>query len=476
MSGLSSPPLAARLLPLALLLIYGLWASAWGLSADNDSELLLQAASHWQATGEYMRSRTSGFPLYEGLMALMLDLGLGVRAINLLSVLMAAVALLLAARIAGRAQPGRGLFAQALLLTWPLFLVSSAETMETMLALMFALALVERVLRQPRLDVWHGLLAILLVMSRLDAALLVVAVAATAWLRRQVAPSRALFWLAGCGLGSLCGYVALNGGLGFLDAGALGLDGLPRRLIRATVGMVNALQPVGWLGLALLGWQAWRRREPATDSQQHLLALAWIASLFYGLRFVTLPDEIFYLAIPGSLWLLVIASRLRAGVAMPALVLAGVLQCLLSVSLFVREPGPADVLRLAPALNPGPLLQERAQRLAFRQLRDPAQRSALSCRMYADCPALFLSHKAPILMDASHRRAIVSARYLYVFFSPRYPAQSRGGYREVTACDEEVVPSTSGWRVWQPAIPQYLTDVLAAGAAPHCRLMMLRRD
>lgn len=475
MSRLSSPPSLARLLPLALLLIYGFWASAWGLSADNDSELLLQAASHWQATGEYMRSRTSGFPLYEGLMAGMLGLGLGVRAINLLSLLMAAVALVLAARIAGRERPWRGLFAQALLLTWPLFLVSSAETMETMLALMFALALVERVLRQPRLDVWHGVLAVLLVLSRLDAALLVLAVAVTALLQRRDAPLRALLWLAGCGLASLCGYITINGGLGFLDAEALGLDGLVRRLIRAAVGIANALQPVGWLGLALLARQAWRRRVPVPSWQRHLLVLALVASLLYGLRFIALPDEIFYLAIPVALWLLIIASRLRGRITLPALLLVGVIQSLLSVSLFVREPGPADVMRVAPALNPGPILQERAQRLVFQRLRDPVQRAALSCRLYPDCPPLVLSHKAPILTDADHHRAIVSARYLYVFFSPRYPVQSRGGYREVMTCDEEVVPSTSGWRVWQPAISIYLTEVLEAGAVPHCRKVALRR-
>lgn len=470
------PPLAARLLPLVILLVYGLWASAWGLSSDNDSELLLQAASHWHDSGEYMRSRTSGFPLYEGLMAVVLSLGLGIRSINLLSLAMAVLALLTAARIAGRDEPRRGLLAQALLLTWPLFLISSAEVMETMPALMLALALVWQVLRQPLLGVGHALLAILLVMARLDAALLVIAVAAVAVQQRQVAPLRAFCWLAAAGATSLCAYAAINGGLGFLDAQALGLDGLVRRLIRAGLGIVNALQPTGWLGLALLLQQAWRRRPAAGQLpvwQTHLLMLALAASLLYGLRFIALPDEIFYLAIPGALWLLVIASRMPSGSAMPALVAVGVLQCLLSLSLFVRVPGPADVLHLAPALNPGPVFQERAQRLAFQRLRDPHQLAALSCHFYPDCPALSLSHKAPYLTGTDARHAVISARYLYVFFSERYPEQSRGGYREVITCDEEVVPSTSGWRVWQPAIPAYLGDVLAAGQTAHCRSVAL---
>jgi len=461
---------------LAAFVAYGLSASTWGLSSDNDAELLMHASQHLAASGEYVRSRTSGFPLYECLVAAFIAAGLGVQALNLLSFLMAMAALALAGSMMGRSSPARSALAPVLLLTYPVFVIAGTETMETMLSVLLALLLVSLSLKHPRLDVRHALVAVLLVLARLDAALLVIAIASAATWRGHSGPIRAGCWLALTGLLCLALYAGINHGLGFLDTQALGLDGILRRLVRAAAGIVNGFQPVVWVGLALLLWQHRFRRDalPREPWQTDLLTITLIASVLYGLRFLALPDEIFYLAIPGCLWLLVIASRVNAGPGLALLLAVGMLQCLLSVSLFVRVGGEADTLRVAPALNPGPLFQERSQRLAFAALRDADRLKALSCHFYPDCPALSIDHTAPFLVTADGQRVLVSDRYRYVFFSDRYPSLRDGAYREAIVCDEEVVPSVSGWRVWQPAIPAYLTDVLADGGDPHCRTVSLR--
>jgi len=460
---------------LAGFLAYGLSASTWGLSSDNDAELLMSASQHLAASGEYVRSRTSGFPLYEYLAAGFIAAGLGVQALNLLSFLMALAALGVAAGMMGKISPVRSALAPVLLLTYPVFLIAGTETMETMLSILLALMLVSVSLRYPRPDVRHALIAVLLVLTRLDAALLVMALALTATLRGYSSPLRAACWLGLTGLVCLALYAGINNGLGFLDTQALGLDDIRRRLIRAAAGIVNGFQPVVWIGLGLLLWQHRSRQDASRREawQDDLLIISLIASVLYGLRFLALPDEIFYLAIPGCLWLLVIASRVNAGPGLALLLVVGVLQCLLSVSLFVRDGGQTDTLRVAPALNPGPLLQERSQRLAFAALRDAERLKGLSCHFYADCPALSIDHTAPFLMAADGQRVLVSNRYLYVFFSARYPTLRDGPYREAIVCEEEVVPSVSGWRVWQPAIPAYLTDALEKGSEPHCRKVTL---
>lgn len=459
---------------LAAFVAYGLSASTWGLSSDNDAELLMQASQHLAASGEYVRSRTSGFPLYEYLAAAFITAGLGVQALNLFSFLMALAALGFAGSMMGKKSPVRTALAPVLLLTYPVFIIAGTETMETMLSILLALMLVSMSLKRPAPDVRHALIAVLLVLARLDAALLVIAIAMAAMFRGHASPLRASCWLGLTGLASFALYAGVNNGLGFLDTQALGLDDTWRRLVRAAAGLVNGFQPVAWVGLGLLAWQHRSRQEASSREpwQIDLLTISLMASVLYGLRFLALPDEIFYLAIPGCLWLLVIASRVKAGPGLALLLGVGMLQCLLSVSLFVRVGGEADALRVVPALNPGPLMQERSQRLAFAALRDADRLKSISCHFYADCSALSIDHTAPFLVTADSYRVLVSDRYLYVFFSARYPTLRDGPYREAIVCEEEVVPSVSGWRVWQPAIPTYLSDVLESGGS-HCRKISL---
>lgn len=465
-------------LPSILLLLYGLVASAYGLSSDSDSALLQRAAQAWLDGGEYMRSRTSGFPLYEALLALVLASHWPLYLINLLSLAMALGVLRLSAGIAVQAagRPlARGL-APWLLMTQPLFLIASAEPMETMLSLLLALTLVARGLSEARPGLAQGAFAVLLVLTRLDAALLVVAVAwASAITGGRRAWPWAAAWLAATGLAALCAYLALNQGWAFLNAQTMGFDTVWRRFARALASTVNALQLTGLLAL-LTCLRSWRGGMTNSSRMVWLDQLLLAAALLYGCRFLALPDEVFYLVIPVMLLLIRLAivadGWTRAQVA--GLMLLGALQCLLSLSLFVRSPGALDAIRFRPALNPGPLAQELRIREVFAALRDEQARQRVSCALFPDCPALQVSHTAPYLTTADNTRAAVSARYLYVFFSGRYPRLVDRGFREIRVCQEEVVPGPA-WRIWQPAMPYSVVEAVRDGHPLRCETLVLRR-
>ena len=460
---------AVRTLPWMLLLVYGWIASHWGLSADADGELIWQAASHLRDTGEYVRSRTSGFPLYELLVASLQGLGLTLEHINGVSTCLAATTLWWVGGWVPDQPRWRMTFLRLMLVLWPVFLISSGEAMETALALMLAVALVRRVLQRPVLGVSHALLALMLVLSRLDAALLVMAIAAVAAWRRDCSPWQACLWLGGTGLASLAAYWTLNDGMGFLSGQMLGLDDPLRRLIRAAAGVVNAFQLTGLVLMGLFIMSLWRQHALNGRLQSsHLGSLALATSCFYLPRFIALPDEIFYLAIPVLLWMAAAIPAVSPRWA-SALIMLGVLQSSFSLALFERLPGSADRLVFRPALVAGPLWQEYRVRQVYAALRDPHQQQSLSCQVFADCPSLMLSHTGPFLMTSDQSRAIVSQRYAYMFWSPRYAELNvRGAFRHLWICADEVVPSTPGWRVWQPLPGPFLTDAPGQARLSKC--------
>ncbi|MES2720032.1 MAG: hypothetical protein V4624_03985 [Pseudomonadota bacterium] len=456
-----------------LLMVYGLIAVPAGLSADSDSALLMRAAEHWVSTGEYVRSRTSGFPLYEALLAACKLMGASLLLINGLSLCMAAGVALIAYRLAGRDHIWRGHLALALLLTYPLFMIASAEPMETMLSVLLAFALVARTFSCSQLGWSHAGLAVLLVLTRLDAALLVMALALASTGNRSVVERyQSLLWLFKVGCIALLGYVIMNQGFDFLNTKTMGFDAWWRRLARALASSVNALQLTGLMALVL--WFLHIRRLRANAQSLPFLdrLLLWSMGL-YGLRFLALPDEIFYLIIPILLLLLRVSMLMRPSAPLIAVfLLTGCLQSFATLSLFERLPGTEDRIAFRSAASAGPLLQELRARKVFTQLREDSKRRQIECALFPDCPALSISHSAPYLYSADRQRAAVSARYLYVFFSGRYPRLIDQGFREIRVCDEEVVPGPA-WRIWQPSIQRYLVDVIAAQQVPKCRTLLL---
>lgn len=456
-----------------LLIVYGLIAAPAGLSADSDSALLMRAAEHWFSTGEYVRSRTSGFPLYEGLLVACKAMGVSLSFINALSLCMAAGVALIARRLAGHADAWRGSFMLLLLLTYPLFMIASAEPMETMLSVLLAFALVACVVRSPQLGWSHVGLAVLLVLTRLDAALLVVAIALASIEGRSAGERyQSLLWLFKVGCIALLAYVFINQGFDFLNTKTMGFDSWWRRLARASASSVNALQLTGLMALGL--WFLYIKRLHASARPLPFLdrLLLWSMGL-YGLRFLALPDEIFYLIIPVLLLLLRASMLVRPSVALiGAFLFSGCLQSFATLSLFERLPGTEDRIAFKPATSASPLLQELRARKIFSQLRDDVSRRHTECFLFADCPKLSISHSAPYLYTADSKRAAVSARYLYVFFSGRYPRLIDQGFQEIRVCDEEVVPGPA-WRIWQPGIQSYLADVIAAKQVPKCRTLLL---
>lgn len=461
------------LIAVLALIAYGVVAVPMGLSADSDSALLLHAAEHWFSSGEYVRSRTSGFPLYEAVLLACTALGGSLLVVNALSLLMAIGAALLAHRLVVEENEWRGCLILILFLTYPLFMISSAEPMETMLSVLLALALVQQVISRPTLDIVHAALAVLLVLARLDAALLIITiVCARMEYKEGRNVNRSLIWLFGVGAFSILAYMTINQGFDFLSTKTMGFDTWWRRVARAFAGSINALQLTGLM--ALMIW--FRHIRLIKASAQPLVfmdrLLVWVWAL-YGLRFLLLPDEIFYLIIPVLL-LLVCATRILqpSMLLIASLVIMGGMQSLVSMSLFERASGVDDSIYFRPKINDGPLLQEFRARKAFSQLRDPVARKQVECYLFPDCPEMSLSHTAPYLHTADNKRAAVSARYLYVFFSGRYPRLIDQGFEEIRVCDEEVVPGPA-WRIWQPGIDNYLVDIIAARQTPHCRTLLL---
>lgn len=452
---------------------YAVVAAPAGLSADSDSALLLRSTEHWLTTGEYARSRTSGFPLYEALLLLSKSVGVSLLGINLLSLLMALGAAWWAYQMVGWQEGWRGSLMLALLLTYPLFMIASVEPMETMLSLLLAFSLVYYAIQRPQFDSVHIVLAVLLVLTRLDAALLVIAIA-LGRLGSQVSYERyqSLLWLSKVGILSLLIYVALNQGFGFLNAQTMGFDSWWRRFARAIASTANALQLTGMF--ALFVWVRHLRKVYVSGGSFGYLdqLLLWAVGL-YALRFSVLPDEVFYLIIPVVLLMLRAVLLLRPSVkVISSLILLGCIQTTMTVSLFERLPGVQDRIIFKPQLSASPLIQELRARKVFSQLRSDMDRKQLECALFPDCPRLSISHTAPYLHTIDNKRAAVSAKYLYVFFSGRYPRLIDRGYEEVRVCDEEVVPGPA-WRIWQPSIKNYLVDVIAAGQKPHCRTLRL---
>lgn len=456
-----------------LLIAYGLIAAPAGLSADSDSALLMRASEHWLSSGEYSRSRTSGFPLYEALLLACNAMGMTLLGINMLSLLMAVGVALIALRVAGNRDAWRGHLMLALLLTYPLFMIASAEPMETMLSLLLALGLIGLVVREPQFGWSHIGLAVLLVLTRLDAALLVVAIA-LAGIGNRAASDRyqSLVWLLKVGALSLLAYVVINQGFDFLNTKTMGFDTWWRRIARALASSVNALQLTGLM--ALIIWLKHLKSVQAIPGPLPFLdrLLLWAIGL-YGLRFLALPDEIFYLIIPVVLLLLRATQLVRpSAVVIPAFVLLGCMQSFATLSLFERLPGTQDHIAFRPQLSASPLWQELQARQVFSQLRNDTERKPVECYLFPDCPKLSLSHTAPYLHTADNKRAAVSAKYLYVFFSGRYPRLIDQGFEEIRVCDEEVVPGPA-WRIWQPGIDAYLVNVIAARQVPHCHTLLL---
>lgn len=458
---------------LLLLIAYGLVAAPAGLSADSDSALLMRATEHWINVGEYTRSRTSGFPLYEALLLACKSISSSLLLINLLSLLMAAGAAMLARQMAAEKDEWRGNLTLALLLTYPLFMIASAEPMETMLSVLLALGLIQHVVRHPQFGWSHIGLAVLLVLARLDAALLVIAIV-LARLGGQSSIDRfqSLLWLAKVGALSVLAYVAINQGFDFLNTKTMGFDTWMRRVARGIASSVNALQLSGLMALIIWLRHLAKMRAGSVSLELWDRLLIW-AILLYSIRFFALPDEVFYLIIPVTLLLIRAAMLVQpTTIVVAAFVLLGCVQSGMTVSLFERIPNTQDRIIFSPKLSASPLVQELRARRVFTQLRDDVDRKPVECYLFSDCPELLISHTAPYLHTVDNKRAAVSAKYLYVFFSGRYPRLIDKGFEEIRVCDEEVVPGPA-WRIWQPSVQHYLVDVLAKKQKTSCRTLRL---
>jgi hypothetical protein len=476
--------LPAALLALAagVLLVAGIYGTGLGLAADTDSPSIQEAARSI-ANGTYARSRTTGFPLYEGLVALMTLAGAGLVAINAFSLLMAGIAVALAvslARAIGADRFGAAAAGIAVALH-PLVLTNASAMMETATVIALALAFWRCSLaaagqgRAGMMDAACIVLGIAMVLTRIDTAIVAIGMSAALALRalRAHGPAAAARWilmLAAIGIASLATYLLLNGGLGFLSSDFLRDQSLKGRLLFAVLGLANTLQPVG-LAALLLFILARRRSPPATphlDDARRLFRTALIVTgLLYGLRFAVLPDELEYIVIPVLLFIIYATAHLRAPAALLVILAVSVVQNLVTLGYARPAPG-AGMLAVRPRLAPGPVLQDFDLRANMQLLTDPSFARWLAAQ--AGMPGVPLSlPRYGLGLTSPGRDLVIGRPTLYRLDNPRLTGDRfrRTSYGRVVVCDEALLLDR-GWRVFQYNTPPRATRAYLSGQRLHC--------
>lgn len=450
---------AAALASGALVLAAGIGGLRLGFAEDVDSLGIARSAEAILAGG-YERSRVLGVPLYELIAAGLMGLG-GVTLVNAASLLftLGAVAFLWAAfRRAGGKGAAFALLAAA---ASPLILINASAMMETSLlalcvsaglwAALYAAATGDR-----RFVVAAALAGALATAARPDAALFALALGAGLALEQRHNWRKAaetLAWFAGFGLLAIGLYGLMNGGFAFLDQVAVSQDSAGRSLARAVLGAVTVLGLFGALVLAVtLGRvardpeDAWRRAARAAPAARVALLVAVFAGVFYGLRFLALPDELEYL-LPAFLALCValgaFAGRLTCALFAMSLLVANVAQ----IALFERR---GEDVRVAVSLQPGALAQDWSFRRHNQWLRMPETQAALATlvgepRASPDTTHLWLNGVA-----FPGGGLVLGADQLYRFLGAGAgDPHDLSLYRAVMVCPAALVPRR-GWRVLQP--------------------------
>lgn len=417
---------------------YGVWTAGMGFATDSDS-IRIWTSSGVLLEGRYEPSRTTGFPLYEAMVALLRAAGAGVYGVNLATLALGVAALLLL----WRGLPGpAGCIAIGLAALTPVVLVNASALMETNLTILLVVAYVVALLRD-QLDAGAPgdppnplgplplMLGILLVTARLDAAIVVLAAGAARWSERG--DRRFLVHVALIGVVTLAIYTGLHGGLGFLAGIASVEDSLARKVVKASVGAFAALWTAGGVAVLLVlaalpqMTAGWRR-------------FLMIVTVLFGLRLLALPDEVEYL-MPWLITVLIAAgvhARARAVLLMLPVAAVG---HLFSLSAFAKTDPLADGYRLIPGIEAPAWLQEAERRRERIAADDPAfwERLRDLTGLAVAGPILSLEIPTP-----DGRATAVFRDGVYRYLSPRWDMDTEGLERLVI-CDRALL-QTRGWR------------------------------
>ncbi len=432
-------------------LAYGLAGARHGLASDIDSTLIW-TRSPALLSGDYLPSRTSGFPLYEALVALVRFAGGGPEAAARVTLAIGLAGLVCLHRLLPL--PRQRLVAMGLFVAAPVILTNASAVMEWTPAITLSTAYVLIVFRD-RLDPDRPgpppnpleplplALGLALVLTRIDASLLVAAAA----LARAIAERdlRYLAHLAGIGGISFAVYAGLWGGLGFLGPFETVTDPPIRRVAKAAVAGFAASWTAG-VAAAFLAFAAFARMA---------LAWRWFLGLATGLavlRLVAMPDEADYLA-PGLVALILVAAvhagrrGARAGLAVALVGLT------VSLSIFEKPDPRADGFVLRPRLAASPAWQALARRAERARARDPAVWARLRAETGIPVAPPLTGTE---LSDPSGREIVIFRNGLYTFLSPRWGIEL-ARFDRVVLCDAYLFQSR-GWRQLRAEYPRTVLD------------------
>jgi hypothetical protein len=455
-----------------------------GMATDYDSRAILEISIPAILDGGYAPSRSLGFPLYEGIAAVLYAAG-GLTLVNAFSLVLTVGFGLLTVDILRRSRgPLAGLAAVAILFL-PIVLINATIMMETALTLLLSAAMVHFAMKvveseKPAPVVGLALVSALAILTRPDNVLAVAAV----HLALLSMPRSHRAWVCASGIGAVAAaagiYVFLRGGIATFaptTATMMSDASLPRKAARAALMMAHAVTLPG--SVAVLGLMAiWLRRlRPAAIRVAPLIVrIALVSVVLYVPRFVLLPDELEYLAIPVVFVLMAMAllPARPANVALYgllALVIAA--SNVVQVSLLQRRAGGGDAYSIVPSLQPGALLQDWTAR-AHRPALLSEEFSAYVAREAFGSPPPEIH--APLFWHAfvspDGADLVTDADNIYLFDNPRLAARpelSLSRYRRVAVCDETLFPDEKAWRALRPAPRFTALERFQAGGRLHCR-------
>ena len=428
-----------------------------GLASHGDARAIFERSIPAILAGGYAPSRSYGVPLYELVAAGLYRQG-GIGLVGLYSLALALGSLILFdGMLPASLDAARRAWLLAGFALSPLILINAATLFEWMQLVFLTLAIMVTVqgwLRQPSAAGYAAtaLLAAALILTRPDTAIQLACILAAGivqpgrTMRERAAIAAALF----CGgLMALCGYAALNGGLGFLHTNVLGGADFVHRAEHASVGVLIVLGPFGCAAVVAIMAGALRHRHVPG----FFTALLLTAAPALCLRFLTLPTKLEFLIVLPPILLLAMAEHGSSRIA-SALVAVSLVYCsVVSLSVFARAPGE-DRPHIHLALNPGGLVQDWDATLYQWDLLQPGFRYSLASAIFPD------RHPPPTLTEDNYAAGlttndgalVLGADEAYKLDNPREQENfQRRRYTRIYICDHGMAWDNVGWRLLEPA-------------------------
>lgn len=441
----------------------GVYSATLGLALDEDSATIVVAAEEMGEQRHYVRSRTVGFPFYEIPVGFFIRQA-GVLGGNIYSMVFACAALVILWRLTEGVALRGVVFASVVIS--PLVLLNTSVVMETMQGLCMGLASVlfaSRYVDQGKYRdlVLSSIFAYIAVLTRFDYAFLAAATFFAIFLSRgkkAAVPLVTAFGIAA--VAAIATYLLLNEGLEHLSRSMLLHDPIPRRIIRAVVGYITLVTPLGCLVLA---WTVLRRTKDFVSAVQSPgswgfhRSLFVFALVFYSVRFATLPDEFEYIM---PLFVLFLPFMGRVGMRrweLFTLCASVVLSGLIAVSFFLKEPG--GQLKVSPAISRGAVFQGLELRQVNKIASSPKSIEHVRSEMARiaakeGCVTYCTTFEAIIEGKRGLDAVFVRPSDLYRMDNPRYPHYPhRADFGKTIVLKLERVPDSLPWQLSQPFRP-----------------------